>query len=911
MLRYQLPEYIFPLNGKWQKINDDWLRELETSNRKKYNAFDDYICRYQKNPLSFFLPHGRPRADGTNDGLAFINDTENDLLLLISPEQCGKSIHGAAFMCLRYLPCDPTWPCFTKHGIKYHKWPGGQPIVIASYSWDEVSTVWNTYRKIMPREILGPYSPWWGCFRGERGKPRDLRFHNITKRIKWDCGTEFIFLSYVQSITHWTGKQARGVHLDEQAKEENVDQVTSRQRTMSLSCGNTPIICTLTGHKLEDRPDTGAQGWIKTKMINRGITKGRKFAQYHIAIEDVPEQIMSKEAKHAAWIQWVDEPEKTNNEKKKREAVAKYWGGWEEGGGIVLSEWNPDFHWIEPFNIWKYLPTLHRYIDHGQTPCAAAWVAVMPWGDEIVFQEYYEFGHVVSKNAELIVARSGNDRKFTDWGEGQGWYEEVFNKMEFRTSEMDCRSFAHKADESGKTLGRLYNESGLFCTRSSGIQDRKNGDKAEGGLIPLLKERLSIKRDRLHIDYRLKRERDESLRKFGAPQLYVFNTCKNLRAEIESWIGEPKQADHLISCFARGTLITTKQGCIPIDKVKIGNLVLTRKGYKSVIDTGMTSPSAKVVRLTLSNGKTLVVTPNHPVYVENKGFIAVDNLTKDMVLFPVENLIGDGICKQWKELCSTESCLEGIQNQKEHQIANTFGQTQDISKMVLRHFMWKYGRLPMEMFLEVLKFITRTATPATMLLKILNALRPSNIKEGILKFIPMKELPDGTKGEPLGINPQKELNGIGNTELLQQSTCLEPSEFTKENVCNAAKNTNTKVLMDTGNTVHRHAGASTTIKLESTTRPESVSIAENIFLCGSTESLNSVRVIAVHLLDTTCPVYNLSVEDCPEYFANGILVHNCLKWHTSTDRPYMGDYGHYKEEKREERNNTESSITGY
>jgi hypothetical protein len=27
----------------------------------------------------------------------------------------------------------------------------------------------------------------------------------------------------------------------------------------------------------------------------------------------------------------------------------------------------------------------------------------------------------------------------------------------------------------------------------------------------------------------------------------------------------------------------------------------------------------------------------------------------------------------------------------------------------------------------------------------------------------------------------------------------------------------------------------------------------------------------------TSPVYNLTVEDCPDYFANGVLVHNCLR----------------------------------
>jgi hypothetical protein len=187
-------------------------------------------------------------------------------------------------------------------------------------------------------------------------------------------------------------------------------------------------------------------------------------------------------------------------------------------------------------------------IDHGQNPCAAAWFAVMPWGDKIMFKEYYEYGRNIYDNAAAIVTASGNDRKLIDWGDSKT-YEEVYVKMDFRGSEMDCRSFAKKADESGKPIGRVYNENGLYCTPASGIQDRKSGDKAEGGLIPLLKNQLAIRKDQLHIDYRLKRKRDPALRNLGAPLIYVFSCCPNIKTEIEAWTGDKFEADHLISCM--------------------------------------------------------------------------------------------------------------------------------------------------------------------------------------------------------------------------------------------------------------------------------------------------------------------------------------------------------------------------
>ena len=43
----------------------------------------------------------------------------------------------------------------------------------------------------------------------------------------------------------------------------------------------------------------------------------------------------------------------------------------------------------------------------------------------------------------------------------------------------------------------------------------------------------------------------------------------------------------------------------------------------------------------------------------------------------------------------------------------------------------------------------------------------------------------------------------------------------------------------------------------------------------STASHEPVHVVAVRPLEKTAEVYNLTVADSPEYFANGVLVHNC------------------------------------
>lgn len=73
-------------------------------------------------------------------------------------------------------------------------------------------------------------------------------------------------------------------------------------------------------------------------------------------------------------------------------------------------------------------------------------------------------------------------------------------------------------------------------------------------------------------------------------------------------------------CLARGTIIATSLGAVPIEKIKIGDFVKTRSGLKPVTDHWLSRPSAPVVKVTLSDGKTITGTPHHkiPTYTGDK-----------------------------------------------------------------------------------------------------------------------------------------------------------------------------------------------------------------------------------------------------------------------------------------------------
>ena len=546
---------MFPLNGRWHKVKDRNLSAWCEKEQWPESDIDELIYLGQVNPLSMFLPHGRPRTDAqVNDGRAFINDWTHDLTMLLAGSKQGKSYAGAAKAGFWAGPCNPSWFCFTQHGVEYRKWQGPSEGILSSFSWDNVAILWETYRKLWPREWLGPYAPNWGMFPGETGRGKSVTFGDGKhKTIPLPCGVTLTMLCDTQSMVHWESRWADWAHLDEQLSEGKMDILVSRFQTSAYD--QNPIWTTLTPFVVDGRPDTGAHGWLFAKQEN-GQVKGLSLGEYRITMESIPNEIVNEDKKKKAYRLYVEQPELQHDEKRIRSGRARYYAEPEVGGGIILSAWNPDIHMIEPFDLKAHHPTYYRYIDHGENPCAGLLVALMPWGDHICFSEYYEFGHGLSENARRIVEDwCKNARaKISLWEyDGQTWpvYEEQYVGLEFYASEMDARSFGSNAKESGRTLGQVYNDNGCWVTPASAAHNERQD---RSGTVDLLGDFFELDPHRTHINARIGRPVPELARQFGAPRLYVFNTLHNFKAEIEGWIRNPKTGkpidrdDHLMSC---------------------------------------------------------------------------------------------------------------------------------------------------------------------------------------------------------------------------------------------------------------------------------------------------------------------------------------------------------------------------
>lgn len=125
-------------------------------------------------------------------------------------------------------------------------------------------------------------------------------------------------------------------------------------------------------------------------------------------------------------------------------------------------------------------------------------------------------------------------------------------------------------------------------------------------------------------------------------RLYVSPKCKETIGEFGKYRRrrDPKNPERVLDaiedkdnhCFVAGTLVTTDKGDVPIERITAGMRVLTRQGFYPVKAAGMTRENAEVWTLITSDGRKLTGTPDHLVWVEEKGWTRLCELTSTNTL---------------------------------------------------------------------------------------------------------------------------------------------------------------------------------------------------------------------------------------------------------------------------------------
>lgn len=363
--------------------------------------------------------------------------------------------------------------------------------------------------------------------------------------------------------------------------------------------------------------------------------------------------------------------------------------------------------------------------------------------------------------------------------------------------------------------------------------------------------------------------------KMQGMEMYITRHSYNLQREYRNYvwakdkdgnyINEPE--DHDNHCFVGETMIETLSGRKRIDSIKVGEYVLTSDGYRKVskfFDNGY--KRIFHIRLIFSNFIVEVkATPEHRFKTRN-GWKQLKNLTETDVLYTCKSLMGKNI------VYTTEN---------------------DISLVERKDFTEKCGNTSMEIYQKDTMSTTKTKIHGIMKLATLSLLRCTPIcgfmrknKMRMKKYLHNVERTWLKQVNMLlnGMDQKKARNGIANTLKNNLQT-----QSQRSSSVNGVERRFLQCRMELTDSVQISARQHTDTTRELTTKHENANGAvENLLQTNTVEHGIVAKVAAESILQASeikkieviseniASVYDLEVEDMHEFFANGILVHNCI-----------------------------------
>ena len=309
-------------------------------------------------------------------------------------------------------------------------------------------------------------------------------------------------------------------------------------------------------------------------------------------------------------------------------------------------------------------------------------------------------------------------------------------------------------------------------------------------------------------------------------QFFVTNKSLNLINELRKYMWKVDREgkatntpiDAFNHCFIGSTIITTSQGRVEIKDVNIGDYVLTSQGWKRVLkkfDNGYKLVNKYSMQFDTFS-VSLCSTKEHKIKTE-KGWRAISGLQREDVLY------------QYKY--STERNINCMM-------------ARNILVEALKDYIQRYGNTIKEKYLKGIMFIMLTGIATTTILAILILLVQSyilgmRVKKGLkktlsgLKTFILKVL----RKQKNGTNQKRVKSGIANMVKkygLTKNIGVLIVRFVEKNIKQGIQEYQNTAIK-TAKLKHLEIGESKKEK-----------------------------------------VYDLMIEDCHEYFANGILVHNCV-----------------------------------
>lgn len=272
------------------------------------------------------------------------------------------------------------------------------------------------------------------------------------------------------------------------------------------------------------------------------------------------------------------------------------YGIWATAEGAVYDMFQPDIHIKDrPMSEFKQV---FMAMDEGYTnPAVILCIGEDADGRAHVFREFYK-----TKQLQSVVVDQAIE-----------WSKEFGNPL------ITC-------DEAAAGLIADLKSKGLRVVGAKGRTPDSTGKHIILDGIRAIQDRLKVQGD-------------------GLPRITVSPACSNTINELESYSwkktagnvdkDEPeKEYDH--ACFVAGTIILTKRGGVPIEKVTTDDYCWTPFGWSRVISAAQTGATASV-----KDYGAFVATPDHAI-ITQRGIIPLDELRYDDTL-----LLWKNYQKQW------------------------------------------------------------------------------------------------------------------------------------------------------------------------------------------------------------------------------------------------------------------------
>lgn len=324
----------------------------------------------------------------------------------------------------------------------------------------------------------------------------------------------------------------------------------------------------------------------------------------------------------------------------------------------------------------------------------------------------------------------------------------------------------------------------------------------------------------------------QDFKTFVPPELYDFNESTHVATFKEN-------GSQVIfaGCVRGGSLIDTRRGLVPIERVTTRDLVLTRNGYKRVLWSGRTG-----VKPTISLGP-LYLTAEHPVFC-NGEFIPVREIVCRKDSGKIDHL-----------LIQRSSYLKALSIAAGQMPRSTIiGTTLSAGKMGHENrFMSPFGKVLMANSQRAMKYITETETPS-----IIHSMGP------IFNFSQKQNTENYTHMRDVTLR-----DCAPNAEPPFTTQEARESDFAESNA---------------GTSLDWMKNTEASFPIASIVAQTSWELDERMpdFATISAASVGTQKI------SDPVPVYDLTVESEHEFFANGILVHNCATGSERDIEKYLG-----------------------